>query len=254
MVQAVDRAVRILELCADGPADINAIAGILDVHRTTALRIIQSLEAGGLLKRDAQHRFRIGYGLHALATRSAEDVDLRSIVHPHLLNLAADTGFAVHCAVPIDDRIVSLDLVEPPYSIRLPLRIGGNNVIHTAGVAKAILAHLDVFEADRILDNATWEKFTERTITRREEMQLTLSRVRTRGWAYDDGEFEDISNCIAAPFFDHSGRVLGAFSLTCLKAQTPLIVLEKTVPRLQDEMRELSLQLGYDASSREREA
>ncbi len=247
MVQAVDRAVRILELCADGAVDINTVAATLDVHRTTALRIIQSLEAGGLLKRDAQHRYRIGYGLHALATRSDEDVDLRSIAHPHLLKLAADTGFTVHCAVPIDDRIVSLDLVEPPYSIRLPLRIGGSVVIHTAGVAKAILANLDAFDADRILDNATWEKFTERTITGRAQMQVTLSSVRTRGWAYDDGEFEDISNCIAAPFFDHSGRVLGAFSLTCFKAQTPLTVLEGFVPRLQEEMRELSLQFGYDA-------
>lgn len=248
MVQAVDRAVRILQLCADGPADINSIATSLDVHRTTALRIIQSLEAGGLLKRDAQHRFRIGYGLHALTTRSAEDADLRSIVHPHLLKLADDTGFAVHCAVPIEDRIVSLDLVEPPYSIRLPLRIGGNVVIHTAGVAKAILAYLDPFEAGRILDNATWEQFTERSITRREEMELTLRRVRSRGWAYDDGEFEDISNCIAAPFFDHSGRVLGAFSLTCFKAQTPLDVLEGFVPRLQEEMQELSVQFGHQPS------
>lgn len=249
MVQAVDRAVRILELCADGPANITSIATSLGVHRTTALRIIQSLEAGGLLKRDLEHRFRVGYGLHALVTRSAEDVDLRSIVRPHLTRLADDTGFAVHCAVPIDDRIVSLDILEPPYSIRLPLRIGGNVVIHTAGVAKAILAHLDPVEADRILDNATWEPFTERTITRRSEMELALKRVRSRGWAYDDGEFEDVSNCIAAPFFDHSGRVLGAFSLTSFKAQTPLSVLERLVPRLQHEMSELSTQFGHHPSN-----
>ncbi len=245
MVQAVDRAVQILALCADEPSDVASLAATLDVHRTTALRIIQSLESGGLLKRDPHHRFSIGYGLRALVARSADDSDLRTIVHPHLLELAEDTGFAVHCAVPFEDLIVSLDIVEPPYSLRLPVRIGASVVLHTAGVAKAILAYVESREVDKILDNATWETYTERTITDRKRMYEALEKVRLRGWAYDDGEYEDLSNCIAAPFFDHSGQVQGAFSLTSFKAQTPLAELEHFVPRLKREMAALSQGLGH---------
>ncbi|MGO1383309.1 MAG: IclR family transcriptional regulator [Arachnia sp.] len=248
MVQAVDRAVQVLQICAKGPALVDDIAETVGVHRTTALRIIQSLEAGGLLRRDGDRKFVIGYGLYALASPQPSDVDLRAVIGPRLRTLAADTGFSVHCAIPADDRIVSLDFVEPPYSIRLPLRVGGNVVIHTAGVAKAMLAHLEPSHRDRILANATWERYTDRTITHPEEMHAVLESVRNRGWAYDDGEFDEVSNCIAGAFFDYSGQVVGAISLTAFKPQMPLDLMETSVPRLQQELRELSHQFGFKPS------
>lgn len=244
MVQAVDRAVQILEICSDGPTDIQAIAKALDVHRTTALRLIASLEAKGLLDHDASFRYRIGYGLHALALRSSDVVDMRTMVHPHVAQLAEETGFSVHCAVCLQNRVVSLDIVEPPYSIRLPLTIGGNVVVNTAGVAKALLAQMEPHARERVLDHATWERYTERTITSREQFREVLEAVQERGWAYDDGEFEDLSNCVAAPFFNARGEVAGAISLTSFKARTPLSALQEYVPLLKDRMRQLSIELG----------
>ena len=247
MVQAVDRAVHILQFCAKGAATVETIAEDLGVHRTTALRIIQSLEAGGLVRYGPDRKLVIGYGLYALASPQPAHDDLRSVVGPRLRELAADTGYSVHCAIPVDDRIVSLDFVEPAYSIRLPLRIGGNVVIHTAGVAKAILAHLEPAQRDSILANATWERFTDRTITEPAKMDDVLLSVRDRGWAYDDGEFDEVSNCIAGAFFDYNGRVMGAISLTTFKHQTPLNLLESSVPRLEEELLELSTHFGYKA-------
>ena len=48
-VQSVDRALTILELlAADGRLGVGEIAGLLDVHKSTASRLLATLEAHGL--------------------------------------------------------------------------------------------------------------------------------------------------------------------------------------------------------------
>lgn len=245
MAQAVERAIEILEICSHAPSDIGTIAERLGVHRSTASRLISTLESRGLLQRVSGNKFRIGYGFYVLWLRTADDQDTHAVIERHLKELAADTGFSVHCAIHVNDRLVSLDFIEPPYSIRLPLKKGGDVVVNTAGVAKAILAFMPEKRRERILESVKWERFTERTIVDPDEFKAVLERVEERGWAYDDGEYEDISNCIAAPFFDVGGDVAGAISLTSFKAQTPLSSLKEYVPVLLEHMDELSEELGH---------
>lgn len=245
MAQAVERAIEILDVCSHEPTDIGSIAKHLGVHRSTASRLISTLESHGLLQRTANSTYRIGPRIYALWLRTADNNDLHATVRPHLQKLADVTGFSVHCAIPMQNRIISLDFIEPPYSIRLPLKRGTDVVVNTAGVAKAVLAFMPSAKRSEVLQNVEWIQYTERTIVDKDSFEGVLTKVRERGWAYDDGEFEDFSNCIAAPFFNARGEVGGAISLTTLKAQTPLTKLRDYVPQLLESMNELSRDLGY---------
>src|SRR3954465_16089351 len=68
-VQSVDRALTILEMLArDGEAGVTDIAAELGVHKSTAFRLLATLEAHRLVEQDGDRgRYRLGVGHLPLA-------------------------------------------------------------------------------------------------------------------------------------------------------------------------------------------
>ncbi|MEU6576453.1 IclR family transcriptional regulator [Streptomyces sp. NPDC046805] len=249
MSQTVSRAIDVLEFCSKRPRELREIAELWGVHRTTALRLVQTLAAGGFVRKDERGRYGVGFRLAALAESALEQFDLRTVVHPYIVELGERVGHTVQFAVVQGSHIVYVDKIEPPDSIHLNTRIGGFVVVHTAGVSKAILANLAPGERDRILSGVTFEKFTDTTLASRKDFEERLEACRSAGWAYDDGEYESFSNCVAAPVWDHAGRVAGGISITTLKAQADLTALQKLLPALLETTAAISAELGWRSSS-----
>lgn len=247
MSQTVGRAIDILEFCSDKPREIKDIADSLGVHRTTAMRLVQTLISAGFLRKDDSGRYGVGFRLAGLAQSALEQFDLRALVHPHILQLSERLGHTVQFAVPEAEHLVYVDKIEPPNSITLNTKIGGFVVVHTAGVSKAILAFLPEHQRNRILDAVSFEKFTENTITGKDEFLLVLDEVRRNGWAADRGEYESFSNCIAAPVLSHTGAVAGAISVTAFKERADLVALKLLLPELLETTHAISAELGWRA-------
>src|SRR6478735_1523359 len=98
MSQTVDRALSILPLLAEGPADLGQVADRLGVHKSTALRLLRTLHEHGLVYRQSDQRYRLGARLFALAQEAMENLDVREIAHAHLLRLNEKCGHTVHLA------------------------------------------------------------------------------------------------------------------------------------------------------------
>ena len=60
MSQTVDRALSILPLLAEGPADLGQVADRLGVHKSTALRLLRTLHEHGMVYRQSDQRYRLG--------------------------------------------------------------------------------------------------------------------------------------------------------------------------------------------------
>ncbi|WP_435637803.1 IclR family transcriptional regulator [Carnimonas bestiolae] len=249
MSSTVSRAIQILELCSALPRTAADIAADLGVHRTTILRTLLTLQDAGMVRQTSPGVFGAGFRLAALARSAMENFDLRAIAHPSLAALSAKLGLTVQFAVPNRDRITYVDKIEPANSIVLNTIIGGDVVINTAGVAKAILAFSPEREKAMILERATFERYTERTITNMTAFDQALEEVRQQGWAYDDGEYDALSNCIAAPVRDHSQRVVGAVSITSFRSQTDIAALKQHLPALIATTTTISNDLGWKPAS-----
>lgn len=244
MSQTVRRAIAILEKCSERPSTIHELAAHLGTHRTTALRLVQTLEDTGFVRAVGEGRYGVGFRLAGLASRAVDQFDLRSVVHPHLQQLSDDVGFTVQLAVPQKDRLVYVDKIEPPSSITLNTRIGGDVVVHTAGVSKAILAYLPHEQRDAIIARSTFERFTDRTLHGPAELLEVLEVTKGRGWSSDDGEYEKFSNCIAAPIFGAQGEIVGAVSVTAFTHHATVDELRELLPRLLGTTRAISRELG----------
>jgi DNA-binding IclR family transcriptional regulator len=225
--QSIERAIEVLILLGEGPQTPAEVARRLDVHRSTALRIMEVLQEQRLLRKLADGRYGIGPGIVALAHRAQDQFNLAQIAHPRLVELSELRDQTVHLAELQHDRIVYIDKIEPKRSIRLTSRIGQAVCLHTASVAKSILAFLPNEARKALFANYIFEKHTPTSLVSYDALERELHIVRERSWATDDGEREDYVTSIGAPIRDVSGQVVAAVSVIELKAIHDLTAMQE---------------------------
>ncbi|CAM5604717.1 GntT/GntP/DsdX family permease [Streptomyces canarius] len=196
MSQTVDRALSILPLLAEGPADLGQVADRLGVHKSTALRLLRTLHEHGLVYRQSDQRYRLGARLFALAQEAMENLDIREIAHPHLVRLNEQCGHTVHLAVYEENEVLYIDKVESRYPVRMYSRIGKPVAITVAAVAKLLLADLPEPERRALAQQLDYPLYTARSTPHAEAFLKELATVREQGWATDLGGHEESINCM----------------------------------------------------------
>jgi len=242
---SVERALQILVGLADGPATISEIGRRLDVHRTTSLRLLRSLEDERFVRRMADGRYRLGPRMVMLAHTALDEVDVRAVAAQHLRDLGAKHGHTIHLGAVEEDHVIYLHKVESQHAIRMYSRIGASAPLHATGVGKAILAHATQSERDRMLGAEPFHKCTPNTMTTRQSLEHDLETTLQRGWALDDYEHEEFIHCVAEPIFDATNHATAAVSIS-----VPSVVLDHEgllalTPDLIDTARAISTELGW---------
>ncbi|MDX2649640.1 IclR family transcriptional regulator [Streptomyces sp. PA03-1a] len=246
MSQTVDRALRILPLLAEGPANLEQVATRLDVHKSTALRLLRTLHEHGMVYRQDDQRYRLGARLFALAQEAMENLDVRGIAHPHLAALGELTGHTVHLAVYEEGEVVYIDKVESRYPVRMYSRIGKPVAITVAAVAKLLLADLPEAERRAVAQGLEYPRYTARSTTDAAAYLAELARVREQGWASDLGGHEESINCVAAPIRGADGRVMAACSLSAPN----VVVSAEELLKLRPQVRRTAEAISREYSGR----
>lgn len=242
MSQSVTRAAGILDSLAAQPKTIAQLAGEFDLHRTTMFRELQALEQVGFARRRPDGTYAPGLRLTALGSSALENLDLPGAAYPHVRRLHREVGGTVHVAALVDQEIVYVDKVEDAGRVRLYSRVGAPVRPHASALGKAILAGLGPARRDALLEGE-WPRLTDRTITARATLDAELDAVARRGWATEDGESEELINCVAVPIGSSAG-VVGALSLTALRVVQDLDQLQTRVPLLRQTAQRIARDLG----------
>lgn len=233
MSQTVDRALSILPLLAEGPADLGQVADRLGVHKSTALRLLRTLHEHGMVYRQSDQRYRLGARLIALAQEAMENLDIREIAHPHLVRLNESCGHTVHLAVYEEDEVLYIDKVESRYPVRMYSRIGKPVALTVAAVAKLLLADLPEAERRALAGKLEYPLYTARSTPNAPAFLEELARVREQGWAADLGGHEESINCVAAPVRGADGRVVAAMSVSAPNVVVTADELLTLLPQLR---------------------
>ena len=214
MSQTVLRALSILCELGTGPKSLDQTATSLGVHKSTALRLLQTLEQEGFARHDENHRYRLGPMLFTLAHQALDDFDIRRLAAPYLARLNETYGHTVHLAAYVDGAVVYIDKYDSRHPVRMNSRIGGSAPAHCTAVGKVLLAGLPEARRRAAVARLTFPPFTANTITGAAEFLTELDRVAGQGFAQDRAEHEDYINCVAAPIRDAAGTVLAAASIS----------------------------------------
>src|SRR4030081_1109070 len=119
LIRSVDRAVAILDLLAQEGWRAGAdVARELGVHRSTALRLLATLERHGLVERDQRSsKYRLGRRLVQLASAVRGETDLRQAARPVCEALARSLGETVTLDVLDGHEIVPIEQASGSTSV-----------------------------------------------------------------------------------------------------------------------------------------
>jgi IclR family transcriptional regulator, KDG regulon repressor len=244
-VKSLVKALRILETLADGGQDTYTLTEIsrgLRLHVSTVHRLLVNLVREGFVEPDsATGGYRLGFRVLRMGLKVLDGVDFRRVADPFLRQLSQETEEAVHLAILHGDQAISIEKFGNPQPVGLTAPLGGVLPPHCTGVGKALLAFQGDDIAKRIAELNGLRRFTPRTITTLSHLRKELARIREEGFSVDNEEAVEGLRCVAAPIFDHTGRVLAAFSV----AGPSTRVTPARVPALSRQVREASRQISY---------
>lgn len=213
-VQAVDRAVALLNAVAAGAptgralADLAATCGL---NRATAWRLLATLEHHGLVERDpGTNRYAVGFMVNQLAT-TAGTGGLVRIAHPILERASVETGETANLAVPQRTGLIYVDEVVPP-TVLTARWLGRHVPIHATSAGKAFLAWLPEAEVTSIV-SAPLAGYTSTTRTDEQDLRAELTQIREHGYSASTGELESSVYGVAAAALDPHGRPFAVISL-----------------------------------------
>ena len=209
-VQSVERAADLLDAlaAAPGPLTAPALADQCGLNRSTAWRILATLESHGLVERDADtHRYGLGLAVLRLAAAAGHQPLVRA-ARPLLERLAATSGETVNLAVARRLELVYADQVQASH-VMAPDWLGHRVPLHATSTGKAFLAALPEAE----LDALPLERYTDRTITDATALRSELDGVRARGFAESRGELEPALWGVSAAARDRAGRPVAVVSV-----------------------------------------
>jgi IclR family transcriptional regulator, KDG regulon repressor len=214
-VRSVDRAAALLIALGDCDAEagVTELARRLGLHKSTASRLLATLQRRGLVEQDEETgKYRLGLVVMRLARQAEQTLDLRGIALPELERLARAARENVALAVMRDDACLTVVQVDGPTMAAVSDWTGRSTPLHSVASGKVFLSALaerDILRLHRLGLSPS----TEHTITGLEALLEELARVRRRGFATSFGEWQAGTNAVAVPVHDARGRVAAAVSV-----------------------------------------
>ncbi len=189
----LDRCVALLDLLADGPRSLRALAGTSGLPRPTAHRLLVALETHRLVARDAAGAFRLGPRLTELAAVAGPELDLASLAGPVLDRLHQATSESVQLYVRSGEHRLCIAARDAGTGLRDSVPVGA-------------LLPLDVGSGGKVL--LAWSGEGGASVPAAE-----LAAVRSRGWAASVAEREPGVASVSAPVL-RDGVLLAALCVS----------------------------------------
>lgn len=247
-VRSVVRALSILNAIDGGSKGISTIAKELDLSKGTIFDLMKTLESMGYVVQEKEsEKYRIGPALRRLAASATANVDIVEVARPHLQALADESGevaqmgkregFAVLYVFRANSRKVTRMLA-------LNSQVGRLSPLHCTSMGKLFLAHMPEAELAQFLQTTELTAYTERTLTKEQELRAELQRIREQGYSLNLGEFEDGVSSVAVPVLRADGRVIAGVNVAMPSVRLASDKIPLFRQKLQAAADQISLELG----------
>jgi len=231
MVKSLLKGLQVLDLVrlSAEPMRTVDVAERLEIDKGAASRTLRTLVEAGYANRTPDRRYVPGDKLRPeQPPLLVSVVRLAERAHTLLQELSDSSGECAHLAILAGDRVLYLDKVESPQSLRVDQPIGTLAPLHCTALGKVFLAFGGTPVPPRL------ERFTPRTVTDPQLLAAHLRSMALQGFSVDDEEFALGVRCVAAPLRDDAGRVIGALGISGPTARVSLERLTELGARVRE--------------------
>ncbi len=244
----LDKGLQIIDLLARErrPLKISELAKALSFPRTTVYRLVEPLEARGLLRRvNGGQAYFLSLHFLQIGEIVRESLELRRLALPFMEQLRDEVELAVHLVVRDGPDAVYLEKVETRRPVRLFTQVGRRAPLHVTACPRVLLAGCSDEEIEKYLASAKMVKITKNTAADPETVWAKIREIREKGYGIAFGELEPETVAIAVPVKNHREEVVASLSLAGPEWHFETAGIEHLVSRLKDYARRISRELGY---------
>jgi IclR family transcriptional regulator, acetate operon repressor len=193
---------------------LSQIARSLELPKSSAHRLLQSLRYRHLVEQDGKGRYRLGAGCIALGLGAAEQDALVRQTRPILEQQARSVGETFFLVAARAKSLVVLDKVEGSSFLRASPQVGASVPVHATAVGKVYLA----FAPDLVELEEPLEVYTPATKSTAQALEPTVSEARCAGYSHSEDEWQQGLSAVAAPILT-AGRMLGTIASALASAR-----------------------------------
>lgn len=264
------RDLEILELLGSPEAEQNGglgvvrLAELVDRDKGQVSRTLATLAEAGLVTRDPQTLgYRLGYRLYALAARTLEARLVRESA-PFLRRVVTATHETAHLCVLRGDSVLTLSSELSEYAFRGIAWEGVSVAAWRTSSGRVLISDWDEADLRRWYEVHGHDRTVlgpvsplaeasggpaavegRPAITDVSSLLAEVRRIRKRGFAVVDEEFEMGVVGASAPVYDFRGRIVAAINVSAPKARVGRYLNEVGV-LVAEVAAELSQQLGHE--------
>ncbi len=255
-VKSLKRVFDILDLFQEKNFELGVsdIARILNMNKSTVSRLMANLEKAGYLSKSPTNRkYRLGRKVAQLAFVFFANIDIKSIAMPHIKELNQKTNELIVVHALEGDKRCNLAYIESNQPVR---RVMGPEhslaPLHAGAPGKLLLAYLPDEEIDQIIRRTGLPKYTDNTITRKEDLLKEIKDIREKGIATSDGEHIELLSTAAAPIRNYAGQVVAALSVSWVSRPDDSHIRQKYADLASECAANISQDLGFIRKSEDR--
>ncbi len=168
--------------------------------KPTVHRMLQQLEGGGLIQREADSRhYSTGVRLRRFAEALLVNSTFHGARHRVLRALVDEVGESCNITAFVGAEVVYLDRVETAAPLRFYLHPGSRVPAHCSASGKVFLSQMAPLQRARLLHAAPLERCTPATLTHAAALERELAEVTRLGYGLDREEFLPGLVCVAVP-------------------------------------------------------
>lgn len=242
-VQVLERMFTLIDVLAgrEDAITLKEISEKTGLHPSTAHRILNDLAIGRFVDRPQSGHYRLGMRLLELGNLVKGRLNVRDAALGPMRELHELTQQPVNLSMRQGDEII---YVERAYSERSGMQvvraIGGRAPLHLTSVGKLFLAAEDAQRTSAYAARTGLHGHTKNSITRLEDLERELSRVRQYGHANDNEELELGVRCLAAGIYDDQNKLVAGLSISAPSGRME----DSWLPKLKETAQKISATLG----------
>lgn len=196
---------------------ISEIAEKIDVNRSSAFRLIHTLENCGYLRKMSQKTYALNSNVMELGFNSLSKSSLTDLATPIMRELRDQIKIAVHLSILEDTDIVFISNIQSVGPFTSNVHIGTRWPAHATVIGQLILSQLSEKEVIKRYEKMNdWKVYSERTPHDVDSLLARLKEVREKEFMISWGHFNTDMAACAAPIYSQSTQEMAAvLSVSC---------------------------------------
>jgi len=214
-VEAVLKALDILECFQKQPQlSLKKISELTGLQKSRIMRLCGTLISKGYLLYEAETgQYKLGPKIISLGRSYEQSNDLISLARPAMKYLAQETGESASLFVIDGLNRLCVAREEGTYSIRYNIVEGQRMPLYAGAGGKVLLAFGPEEIRKKVLTRKHIKQLTPHTIKNPKLLLQELEKIRQDGYAFSFGERDAEVAALAAPIFNHEGKICASLSI-----------------------------------------